>query len=60
MSGEVERHLRAMHVHFARGVYRWIAPRFDDGTDWEAEAHFRMAALRLEDARLEQDAGARG
>lgn len=43
-----------MHVHFACGVWRWLAPTFDDGTDWEAEAHFKMAALRLESARLEQ------
>lgn len=45
---EVERQLRHMHVHFARGVWRWLR-----GDDWYAQVHFEMAASHLDLARLE-------
>ena len=50
-----ERHLRIMHVHFVRGVWRWLL-----GDDWEAEAHFKFAVLKLEEDALDDLLDANG
>jgi hypothetical protein len=45
--------LKHMHMHVVRGFYRLFWPAYD-GT-WEAEAHFKLAVLKLEEARLDGD-----
>lgn len=46
---ERDRVLRKMHIHFARGVWRWLL----DPESWEAEMHMKFAVQFLEEANFE-------
>jgi hypothetical protein len=47
---EAQRYRERAAVHLVRGLYRLFFPRpmFDDGTSWQADAHFRMGVVWLE------------